>query len=305
MKFSISVIGAGLSGLACARLLQQNGHKVALFDKGRSLGGRCATRQSAYGPINHGLQFLDGADPRLQRLIESLQLTPLQTRLGANQPVDGPGPFYIPTEGANAFAAALAEGLTVSTQVTITELKRTGAAWQLFAGDKCIAESDIAVLAIPPEQADAFGVTPADLPLKDAAYQIQVAALVGSDAPLDLPSTGPIGAIDGLGWITTSADKKRAVVFADNRKSEALIETDKQEIADWIWQTLTQGQSKPEYLSGHRWRFSRVTCALGTGAYYHPGEHLGFCGDWFVGPNAGDAIESGRALAEKIIKSES
>ncbi|NBW91636.1 MAG: FAD-dependent oxidoreductase, partial [Actinobacteria bacterium] len=41
----IVVIGAGLAGLMAAQELHREGHHVVLIDKGRSPGGRLATRR--------------------------------------------------------------------------------------------------------------------------------------------------------------------------------------------------------------------------------------------------------------------
>ncbi|HAD73360.1 MAG TPA: deoxyribodipyrimidine photolyase, partial [Alphaproteobacteria bacterium] len=46
MGKQIVIIGAGLAGLAAARLLRKEGHNPILLDKGRRIGGRCGTRCS-------------------------------------------------------------------------------------------------------------------------------------------------------------------------------------------------------------------------------------------------------------------
>ncbi|MBL8120543.1 MAG: NAD(P)-binding protein, partial [Anaerolineae bacterium] len=47
--FEIIVIGAGLSGLTAAQYFSQKGRRVQVVDKGRSVGGRLATRRMAGG----------------------------------------------------------------------------------------------------------------------------------------------------------------------------------------------------------------------------------------------------------------
>ena len=47
MGKQIVIIGAGLAGLAAARLLCKEGHNPILLDKGRRIGGRCGTRRVA------------------------------------------------------------------------------------------------------------------------------------------------------------------------------------------------------------------------------------------------------------------
>ncbi|MEZ5225442.1 MAG: FAD-dependent oxidoreductase [Acidimicrobiales bacterium] len=43
------IIGAGLAGLVAARRLSESGRRVIVVDKGRSVGGRLATRRLGSG----------------------------------------------------------------------------------------------------------------------------------------------------------------------------------------------------------------------------------------------------------------
>ena len=45
MQTAITIIGAGMAGLACARRLARAGHTPLVLDKSRGIGGRLATRQ--------------------------------------------------------------------------------------------------------------------------------------------------------------------------------------------------------------------------------------------------------------------
>lgn len=46
---NIAIVGSGIAGLTCARILQQEGHKVTLFEKSKGPGGRVATRLTPAG----------------------------------------------------------------------------------------------------------------------------------------------------------------------------------------------------------------------------------------------------------------
>jgi renalase len=60
----VVIVGAGIAGLACARRLVQAGMRPVLFDKGRGVGGRVATRRADGLQFDHGAQYVTakGAD---------------------------------------------------------------------------------------------------------------------------------------------------------------------------------------------------------------------------------------------------
>jgi len=74
MIYDVAVIGAGLSGLAAARRLMQEGRSVVVVEKSRGLGGRAATRRltSSSGievPVDHGAQFFTARDIRFMEQV--------------------------------------------------------------------------------------------------------------------------------------------------------------------------------------------------------------------------------------------
>jgi len=65
----IAVIGAGIAGMACARTLAQAGHKVTVFEKSRSAGGRMSTRSTEFGGFDHGAQYFTVRDARFEKAL--------------------------------------------------------------------------------------------------------------------------------------------------------------------------------------------------------------------------------------------
>ncbi len=53
----VAVIGSGVAGLSAALALCNAGAAVAVFDKGRRIGGRCATRIQGPHQFDHGAQY--------------------------------------------------------------------------------------------------------------------------------------------------------------------------------------------------------------------------------------------------------
>jgi hypothetical protein len=61
---------------------------------------------------------------------------------------------------------------------------------------------------------------------------------------------------------------------------------------------------EPQQLIGHRWLYGQVTRPVGKDCLFDPEVGLGACGDWCLGPTAGDALLSGAAAAGRVFASE-
>ena len=68
----VAIIGAGISGLACARQLAKAGVSVVVFDKGRGIGGRVATRRAGDLQFDHGAPFVRAQRDDFSALLASL-----------------------------------------------------------------------------------------------------------------------------------------------------------------------------------------------------------------------------------------
>lgn len=66
----ILIIGAGLAGLTCARVLQQRGHDVLLFEASDDVGGRVRSDYVDGYILDRGFQVLFDAYPAVQRQLD-------------------------------------------------------------------------------------------------------------------------------------------------------------------------------------------------------------------------------------------
>lgn len=75
---SIAIIGAGLSGLTCARTLQklEKDVQISIFEKSRGPSGRMATRRLGEHQefvFDHGAQYFTARDLRFQKAVTEWQ----------------------------------------------------------------------------------------------------------------------------------------------------------------------------------------------------------------------------------------
>lgn len=168
----VAVVGAGPAGLAVAAALAAGGARALVFDKGRSAGGRVATRRAGNLQFDHGAQFFTVRDPRFRARIEPL--------LASGQVAEWTGPFrgwrdgkpapdpkpgqrrYVGTPSMSALPRALATGLAVECGLRIENVQPVGcgdrkawlhgAAVDGGASDR-FGPFDEVILALPPAQA--------------------------------------------------------------------------------------------------------------------------------------------------------
>lgn len=135
----VAVIGAGLSGLCCARLLKQTTDaSITVLEKSASLGGRCATKRWRGSVVDHGAQYFTVETPAVRHLLweemptlrDDIRVIPADAIVvhGDVEAVLRPerGERYYCASGNSAIGKALAEGLIVKHGATVRSVTATG-----------------------------------------------------------------------------------------------------------------------------------------------------------------------------------
>lgn len=149
MTRDVVVVGAGVSGLACAGALRAIGLEPLVLERARGVGGRCATRRVEGRPVDHGVPFLHGRDPGFVAALESVEgVTQLpgwpRVRDGTGRPCqpeafDGRDVLLAYREGVSAFAKHLARDLDVRLNSRVVSLLRAGRAPGAAGGSIALA----------------------------------------------------------------------------------------------------------------------------------------------------------------------
>ncbi|MDE2748079.1 MAG: FAD-dependent oxidoreductase [Chloroflexota bacterium] len=139
MAVDVIIVGAGLSGLMAAQTLRERGHSVQVFDKGRSVGGRLATRRvGENGLVDHGAQFFTVRGAALQRYVDRWRALDLVYVWGTGwsdgslKRTAGDGhPRYAVRGGMNKLAKHLAVDVNVTVDRLVTAVNPTDGGWTL------------------------------------------------------------------------------------------------------------------------------------------------------------------------------
>lgn len=173
---NIAIVGSGMAGIACARTLQQAGHRVTVFEKSASLGGRMATRRTEFGSFDHGTQYFTVRDPRFARALETVPGLCKPWSANTVRVLDEHGrvaaaglpasePHWVPVPGMNAlvsrWAQPLADQQCLELQTKVTRIERDALdahRWQLRTTgaqdtQHVFSGFDAVLLAMPSTQA--------------------------------------------------------------------------------------------------------------------------------------------------------
>ena len=159
----ILIVGAGITGLMAAQALVQAGRQVTIVDKGRSVGGRLATRRIGPGVADHGAQFFTARTPAFTAQVQQWEGAGLLFRWAngwsdgsiAGPVVDG-HPRYAVRGGMNALAKTLAAELTaagvaIHLDIKLTAVAATASGWRATAesGDEFTTATVILTAPVP------------------------------------------------------------------------------------------------------------------------------------------------------------
>jgi len=307
----VGVVGAGIAGLACADGLVRRGHDVVLFDKGRGPGGRMSTRrmETACGlaSFDHGAQYFTVRDNRFRAQVDAWTAAGVV----ASWPAAGSG-AYVGVPGMNAPVRDLASGHRVHWSTRVTAIEPHTGGWRIALEDGAVDDVDLAVVAIPAEQAaELLGEAAPDLAsrARDAVSAPCWTVMVAFDRPVAV-AQDCFPDQDGIvGWAARNTAKpgrggpESWVVQAGPDWSRLHLDADRGQVSTSLIAALADrlGARLPDEVgvAAHLWRYAR--CADGgPGVFVDRDRRLGLCGDWLVGPRVESAWVSGADLAERI-----
>ncbi len=331
------IVGAGIAGLACARRLRQAGAAVSLLDKGRRVGGRCATRRVEGQPVDHGPAFLHGSDPQF---LAALRETPGRRLDPWPRNVRGQGAPCQPrafergqarmafAEGVNAFPRHLARDLEVRTQTRVERLRCDDGRVEV-SGDELRYRAPTLVLSLPLEQTRALlaglevgesrELTAVQRLLSMVATVPSLSLLAGYDGETPAPDWDVLYPEDSplLQMITHDSAKRevpmhrvlvaQALPRWSRRQLEREPEQWKQEMLDEVQRLTDLGGEALRWSQAHRWRYARLEpgseLARPLLIDLPGGARLGLCGELFSpGTGAEAAWLSGNRLAERLLE---
>lgn len=324
------IVGAGLCGLIAANQPGARRQHILVVDKGRSVGGRLATRRIGEGRADHGAKFFTARTPAFAQLVHQWLADGLVFEWsrgwsdGSLMPTQPDGhPRYAAHSGMNALAKQLAAsaertGADIRTNVRLTSLAPAAGGWAAVDEAGLAYEAHTVVVTAPPPQAlallDASGV---QLHSEDRdaltrlVYASCLCALLWVDGEVLLPAPGAVQQPGApVTWIADNQRKgisplaSALTVHAGPSWSQAQYAAPDEEILPTLLAAVQPFLSPGAIIHAaqvKRWRYA-LPLAI------HPAPFLRaqalpplyFGGDAFGGPRMEGAVLSGLAIADAL-----
>ncbi len=321
MTFRVAVIGAGLTGLSCARVLRQAGCYVEVFEKDRIIGGRLGTARIGLTTFDHGAQYVTARSKEFSDYLDEMVATGYAARWKPKA-IGGVGegqmsPWHVGMPGMASIVRPLAESVRIQTSKAVHTIQREDEGWKLWFEDGTAVGhySAVAITVPAPEARLLLG------PMQEMA------------APLSRVRISPCWAImvrleDGIfpdqdvfsdmseviRWMARNNSKpgrkgagEHIVIHASPEWSREIEDADPEVVATEVWEevsnTLSLPPVRPDQMSAYLWKYGLVDTSLGM-TYQFSSQHMvGVAGDWCLGRLAEHAYESGTGLARAMISS--
>jgi predicted NAD/FAD-dependent oxidoreductase len=323
-SFRVAVVGAGISGLACARELKARGAHVVVFESGRRPGGRAATEITPAGSFDCGAQYFTAQSADFETwLAEFADAGGVELWKAPVIALDGERTTdksasarrYVARNGMQALGRTLGEGLELRLDTTVASVTPRGGSWELWdAAGRSLSHGgyDAVVIAVP---------SPADLLAAAPELARRAASIVWQPCWAALLAIEPVSGFEfggafvndspALAWVTREESKpspsaglgERWVLHATARWSALHLNHPSDEIAERLadaFATRFNFHFRPTWMGARRWVSAAPANPLKEAFLWDPLRRIGAVGDWCGGPRVEGAFLSGRALARAV-----
>ena len=312
-----------MAGISCASHLQRHGLSPVVFDKGRGLGGRLATRRLTDGTsFDHGAQYITARSPGFAGLLDALRASGAAASWapkisGATQRSGDTWQVGIP--GMSSLLRPLADTLDWRREHAISALQRTAGGWRLHCASMSLDDTfDVVISTVPAPQArPLLAHEPRMQQALDAVTMAPCWSLMlawdtspGLDFDARRFDSGAVAWMARQGSRpgrdrATEAAAEAWVVHASPAWSSRHLEAAPAEVTSALLgelgQLLGQRMPMPELALAHRWRYAMTCDALGQPFLASADGRLFAGGDWCLGARVECAYTSGTAIAEAVL----
>jgi hypothetical protein len=311
----IVVVGAGLAGLTAARELMARDADVIVFDKGRGVGGRMATRRidTATGTavFDHGAQFFTARRDAFRAMVAQWVHEDVVYEWCRGFGDNDGHPRYAARGGMAALTKHLARGLDVRTSTLVFGVTQADRGWIVTLDDGSTHAADGVILTCPiPQSYSLIANTAIELPsdLLMTDYERTLGVLAVLDRASAVPEPGGLQNPDGVfSWVGDNQRKGLSPIPALTLHANPTWSLEHWDTPhdDAHAALLTAardyiGEAQVIDSQFKRWRFATPMKMWPDAHWRDESGTVVLAGDAFAGPKVEGAVTSGLSAAHSL-----
>jgi predicted NAD/FAD-dependent oxidoreductase len=322
--YDVLIVGAGISGLAAGKYLNDRGLSVKILDKGKAVGGRLATKRLDYKnekvKFDYGARFIEASTEEFKAFINNLldkdlaRIWHVSSSKADSDEIDI-SEKYTGKKSMREIAFYLSDGLNISNATKVQLLHWIDDEWNIKTGDTIYRAKSLILTMPNPQALDLLNNSGISIPhkiqdeLETVRYEKAITALLILDGESGLSGEGGIKFNDGpISFITDnnlkgiSSGYTAVTVEMSHSFSSQYWNSTEAELTGYI-STLANkilNSNVVEYHI-HKWRYSKPSNYYSKRFEFveHPGP-LYLAGDSFMGNNLESAYLSGSHAAKNL-----
>ena len=317
-QYDAIIIGAGISGLMCAKKLHDSGLNILVIDKGRNFGGRMSTRHFNNAIFDHGAQFFtsktkifnDYCNKWYKSGIIDIWYDYDLLKKSSNK-----YPRWFCKNGMNTLPKYIASKINVLRSTCITKIKKNNNLWTVYSNELNKFQAKKLIITIPMPQIlklidESDHIFNRDMikNFKSIKYEKGLAILAVLDDQSGIPYPGIIQPNNNdIAWIADNHIKGLSSIPALTIHTSAdyafrMFEKDSEEQALTILNNIHQYiKSNYKEYQVHKWGYTTPIKYLKSDDYQFNEQEIFFAGDSFSGPRIESSALSGLNTANKIL----
>ncbi len=323
----IAMIGTGLAGLMCSRILIDQGLQIQCFEKSNRPGGRASTRiADGVCQFDHGAQYFTIRDAALKPYLESwCEDKHVAQWDGHIVSIEQPGSHrevtsmkrFVGIPGMQSLSTHLAEELSIAFATEVAKVECEPNGYRLLSQTgRDLGQFDVVLWNCPPAQVERL--LPQKCVWRDQLTKVEMvpcwSVMLAFENRWTMSFDGAFINDGTLGWISRDSSKPCRAKTWDAwvlHSTSAWARDSLDVTKEFVIQRLVQEAERvtcstmpvSTVVRAHRWLYSRPTESLLGKSLWDDEHRFGACGDWCGGPRVEGALRSGMSLAGQVLGS--
>ena len=312
------VVGAGISGVMCAKKLHDSGQNILVVDKGRNFGGRMSTKKYSGAIFDHGAQFFTSKTEVFKNYCNSWydhDVIDIWFDSDLSGKSKNHHPRWFCKKGMNSLAKYIASDFEVLRSTCIEKISRSNRCWNLRSLQGNNFKSKKLILTIPVPQIinlinDSNLIIESSIikKFKSIEYEKGLAILSILDGESGIIPPGVLQPKDSrIAWISDNKIKGISEVpsltIHTNPKyaSKMFCKSAEEQAIPILSDLHCFIKSKCIDYQVHKWGYTTPINYLDPKELHNKQLELYFAGDSFSGPRVENSALSGLNAANEIL----